>query len=112
MRSSGLYHAQTCAASTVQPGLTQSGPAVAVVPLSQQRDPQIEPCHFEGRIGGRVIHLNVKRVRGGRVSTALGTELATQRTRTKVALAQVTSARDLVNVHVQQHGYADTPRPH
>lgn len=30
---------------------------------------------FDGRIGGRVIHLNVKRVRGGRVSTALGTDI-------------------------------------
>ncbi len=27
---------------------------------------------FDGRIGGRVIHLNIKRVRGGRVTTALG----------------------------------------
>jgi 3-phenylpropionate/trans-cinnamate dioxygenase ferredoxin reductase subunit len=30
---------------------------------------------FDGRIGGRVMHLNVKRVRGGRVSTALGTAI-------------------------------------
>jgi 3-phenylpropionate/trans-cinnamate dioxygenase ferredoxin reductase subunit len=30
---------------------------------------------FDGRMGGRVIHLNVKRVRGGRVSTALGTSI-------------------------------------
>jgi 3-phenylpropionate/trans-cinnamate dioxygenase ferredoxin reductase subunit len=29
----------------------------------------------DGRIGGRVIHLNVKRVRGGRVSSALGTAI-------------------------------------
>jgi CDP-4-dehydro-6-deoxyglucose reductase, E3 len=30
---------------------------------------------FDGRIGGRVIHLNVKRVRGGRVSSLLGTAI-------------------------------------
>jgi NAD(P)H-flavin reductase/ferredoxin len=29
----------------------------------------------DGHIGGRVIHLNVKRVRGGRVSSALGTSI-------------------------------------
>lgn len=30
---------------------------------------------LDGRIGGRVIHLNVKRVRGGRVSSCLGTTI-------------------------------------
>jgi 3-phenylpropionate/trans-cinnamate dioxygenase ferredoxin reductase subunit len=30
---------------------------------------------FEGRIGGRVMHLNVKRVRDGRVSSCLGTTI-------------------------------------
>jgi CDP-4-dehydro-6-deoxyglucose reductase, E3 len=30
---------------------------------------------LDGRIGGRVIHLNIKRVRGGRVSSALGTAI-------------------------------------
>lgn len=30
---------------------------------------------FDGRIGGRVIHLNIKRVRGGRLTSALGTAI-------------------------------------
>jgi len=30
---------------------------------------------FDGRIGGRVMHLNIKRVRGGRVSSCLGTTI-------------------------------------
>ncbi|CCE04645.1 putative Ferredoxin--NAD(+) reductase [Bradyrhizobium sp. STM 3843] len=30
---------------------------------------------FDGRIGGRVIHLNIKRVRGGRVTSALGNSI-------------------------------------
>ncbi|WP_316173655.1 MULTISPECIES: 2Fe-2S iron-sulfur cluster-binding protein [unclassified Bradyrhizobium] len=30
---------------------------------------------FDGRIGGRVIHLNIKRVRGGRLTSALGTSI-------------------------------------
>jgi 3-phenylpropionate/trans-cinnamate dioxygenase ferredoxin reductase subunit len=30
---------------------------------------------LDGRLGGRLIHLNVKRVRGGRVTTALGTAI-------------------------------------
>jgi len=30
---------------------------------------------FDGRIGGRVIHLNVKRLRDGRVTSALGTSI-------------------------------------